>query len=258
MLKPLLHPHQFVAKGALHIGDRGFEADFLVDAKARHSFLLERKFNVRHTSRKSLVERPPTRLVINPKHLPPNRLRAHFAASAGQHPRQLDLNRFLRGRHQYPTKLSVGPRYTNDDGLIVEEYLPEGQTIAVVGFLGDQPVGFIWLHLAATFSSVRKTVTVHTLLDLACVVPTSDGSGHILDLTVALCRIVQSLIEAAYRAAPRGANLQGSIDGDIHGATGKLLAEHVQLAMIKTFESLGRRGRRRTVSFGDVENHLAR
>lgn len=257
MFKPLLHPHHFSAKSVLRLGDRGFEADFIVDSKARHSFSLGCKTDTRATRREQFLEQPVTRLLINPQRLPPRQLRAHFQVAARQNQGPFDFRRFLRGRRDYPTRLSIGPRYFDDDGDVAEDYLPEGQTIVLVGFEGDQPRGFIGLHLSATQSSIRNTVTVDVLLDWVSTASSSDESHHVLDLTIGACRVIESLIEAVYRAAPRGAELRGSIDGDVQGVVGRCLAAHLHARMLAAFDVLGRRESRRTVSFGEVQNHLA-
>lgn len=257
MLKPLLSPHHFVASSVLRLGDCGFAADFMVDAKARRSVLKDCKSHDFPRPSMNALERPAARLIINPEQLPPQRLSAHFRAGAARRDEPFGVSRFMVGRRKYPNKLSVGPRYSNDDGVTIEEYLPEGQSIVLVCFEGNDPVGLVGLHLSVTRSSVFKSVTVDVLLDLVCVGPTSLDSSPVLDLTIGVCRIVHSLTKAAYRAAPRGAELQGSIDGDVQDATGRHLAKQVCSHMVETFEGLGRRGRRRTVTLGKVENHLA-
>jgi len=256
MPKSLLCPHHFASRSVLRLGDRGFEADFTVDAKARHSFLLEGETRVLPSLREKPDDRPSTRHIINPEQVSPQQLQSHFRAIGSRHDGPEDFTRFMRGRRKYPSKLSIGPRYSNDDGVVVEEYLPEGQSVFIVCFDGEEPAGFIAAHLSATLSSARKTVTIDTLLDMVCVVPGPYESSDTLDLTIASCRVVQSLIGAVYRAAPRGAELRGSIDGDARGPTGRHLAGQIHLRMVKAFEVLGRRGRRRTVFLGKVENHL--
>lgn len=237
-LKSLLEAKHFRTRSGCRLGSSGIEFEMLVQPEARGEYLVVLAADLSESKRQRLLRRGATRCVVHPKNLSaPELLKLMDAQQDGQ---------------GFTLDTGMGANYSSSWACREDDMgLHEGQTLAMVAFDGQSPVGFSTFGLSLNnWDDEPDAYRLRFSGEMTFVGRDHRGQGFGIDLAVACSAVACDVAEACYRALPSGKSFNAIVAADIDSEGGERFTDYVYAELLSTFAELrGNKG----VSVGRVE-----
>lgn len=156
-------------------------------------------------------DRPATQITCNPAHLPAAELKKKMAASRGRRAAE------------------VGGYGLHDSYDL--EWNESGQSLVLVAFGEDMPVGYAAVDVTTQYGIHPKTVHLRIEAHAVHVQPSYRGRGYGIDLSIAAGWVAEDVYTAMYRAVRSGWSLESTVYADYESKGGQSFTEQIKSAL---------------------------
>jgi hypothetical protein len=249
VLRPMLRPEHF--KGLeTQMGSTGLTFNKTIDADVRRDAALNLDMDwdaMEEYYEQIDASRGPSIVKVNPRQPSAKALSALIESLEDKDQWRNCIP--TRGYERQWQRKYANARQSNGVGRFVE-----GQSLIVVIFSGNEPVGYAQFYVSVNRDRGGKKLFLTIDTELTFILPKFRGKGYGLDLSIACGQICDDVLTAAYAAVPSGSTIIPMVIGDIFSKGGEAFIQQLVDALAFQVDMFREDCKRKTVTVDHVVN----